>query len=267
MKPPRLQVRDLAFSYGPASPRVLEPLDLALEPGSFVGLLGPNGSGKSTLLKLLAGVLRPDQGRVELGEEDLHRIPRGRLASTLAFVPQDVHVWLPFTCREVVAMGRYVHRSGLGLLDSGHDEVIRRCMADTGVLDLAERRITEVSGGEAQRVRIAQALAQEARILVLDEPTSHLDISFQVEVMDLLSRLNRTRGMTVLAALHDLNLASLYCDRLIALRQGRVMRDGPPAAVLEPALLQAVFGVEVEVQPGPGQRPRLFLVPTGGRRP
>jgi len=263
--PPRLQALGLTFSYTPDSPQVLDPLDLELEPGTFVGLLGPNGSGKSTLLKLLAGVLRPTQGHVDLGGEDLTRIPRGRLASTLAFVPQDVHVWLPFTCREVVAMGRYVHRSGLGLLDSGHDEVVRRCMADTGVLDLAERRITEVSGGEAQRVRIAQALAQEARILVLDEPTSHLDISFQVEVMDLLSRLNRTHGLTILAALHDLNLASLYCDRLIALRQGHVLRDGPPAEVLEPALLLQVFGVQVEVQPGPGQRPRLFLVPTGSR--
>jgi len=263
--PPRLHAQGLAFSYTPDSPQVLEPLDLDLQPGSFVGLLGPNGSGKSTLLKLLAGVLRPVQGRVHLGGEDLSRIPRGRLASTLAFVPQDVQVWLPFTCREVVAMGRYVHRSGLGLLDSGHDEVVRRCMADTGVADLAERRITEVSGGEAQRVRIAQALAQEAGILVLDEPTSHLDISFQVEVMDLLSRLNRTRGLTILAALHDLNLASLYCDRLIALRQGHVLRDGPPAEVLEPALLQDLFGVQVEVQSGPGRRPRLFLVPTEDR--
>ena len=265
MTPPRLQAQGLAFSYTPDSPPVLKALDLDLEPGSFVGLLGPNGSGKSTLLKLLAGVLRPVQGCVQLGGEDVSRIPRGRLASTLAFVPQDVHVWLPFTCREVVAMGRYVHRSGLGLLDSGHDEVVHRCMADTGVVDLADRRITEVSGGEAQRVRIAQALAQEAGILVLDEPTSHLDISFQVEVMDLLARLNRTRGLTILAALHDLNLASLYCDRLIALRRGHVLRDGPPVEVLEPALLREVFGVQVEVQKEPGRRPRLFLVPAENR--
>lgn len=262
--PLRLQARGLTFSYLPGTASVLDGLDLAVEPGTFVGLLGPNGSGKSTLLKLLAGVLPPSAGRVQLADEDLARIPRRRLAPALAFVPQDTRVWLPFTCREVVAMGRYAHRSGLGLLDSGHDQVVQRCMTDTGVLDLADRRITEVSGGEAQRVRIAQALAQEARILILDEPTSHLDISFQVEVMDLLARLNRGHGLTVLAALHDLNLASLYCDRLVALRHGQVVKDGPPAQVLDPTLLWEVFGVRVEVQQGPGGRPRLFLVPGQG---
>jgi len=259
--PLRLQARGLTFSYGPGSDSVLDGLDLALEPGTFVGLLGPNGSGKSTLLKLLAGVLHPTAGAVRLGDEDLARIPRRRLAPSLAYVPQDTRVWLPFTCREVVAMGRYAHRSGLGLSDAGHDGVVQRCMADTGVLDLAERRITEVSGGEAQRVQIAQALAQEARILVLDEPTSHLDISFQVEVMDLLGRLNRDHGMTILAALHDLNLASLYCDRLVTLRRGRVVKDGSPAQVLDPTLLWEVFGVRVEIQQGPSGRPRLFLLP------
>lgn len=258
---PNLEAREVSFSYSPEAAPVLPPLDLAVEPGRFMGLLGPNGAGKSTLLKLLAGVLRPTRGSVSLDGEDLRRIPRRRLARTLAFVPQDAHLWLPFTCREIVAMGRYAHQAGLGLVDSGHDEVVRRCMADTGVTDLAERRVTEISGGEAQRVRIAQALAQEARLLVLDEPTSHLDVSFQIEVMDLLLRLNRSRGLTVLASLHDLNLASLYCDRVVALQAGRIVGDGTPAAVLTESLLREVFRVEVDLQVGPGDRPRVFLLP------
>ena len=260
----RLEARRLAFGYGPGAPRTVGPLDLAVEPGSFVGILGPNGAGKSTLLKLLAGVLPPGEGSVHLGGEDLQRVPRRRLARSLAFVPQDIHLWLPFTCREVVAMGRFAHQSGLGLGNGAHGEVVTRSMAETGVLELADRRVTEISGGEAQRVRIAQALAQEAGLLILDEPTSHLDVSFQMEILNLLGDLNRSRGLTVVASLHDLNLASLFCDRLLALRAGQVVGDGAPASVLTPALLREVFRVEVELQEGPGGRPRIFPLP---RRP
>lgn len=249
----RLAARGLSFAY-PGGRQVLHPTDLAVAPGEFVGLLGPNGAGKSTLLKLLAGVLKPAAGHVLLGDEDVRRVPRRRMARTLAFVPQDAHVWLPFTCREVVAMGRYVHETGLGLRASG-SEVVERCMAETGVTALADRRITEVSGGEAQRVRIAQALAQEGQVLLLDEPTSHLDLSFQVEVMDVLHRLNEERGMTVVVSLHDLNLASLYCQRLVVVQEGRVVADGTPTEVVTEALLRDVFHVEADVAEGP----RVFL--------
>lgn len=249
----KLEASGLAFAY-PGGRAALAPTDLRVEPGEFVGLLGPNGAGKSTLLKLLAGVLRPTGGRVRLGGEDLPRLSRRRLARTLSFVPQDLHAWLPFTCREVVAMGRYAHQGGLGLREQG-GEVVERCMAETGVTALAERRITEVSGGEAQRVRIAQALAQEGQVLLLDEPTSHLDLSFQVEVMDVLHRLNRERGLTVVVSLHDLNLAALYCRRLVVLQAGHLVADGTPDEVVTEALLRQVFRVEAEVAGGP----RVFL--------
>lgn len=256
-----LEVRDARFSYPPHRVQVLDGVDLAVAAGSFVALLGPNGAGKSTLLKLAAGVMAPVAGEVRVEGVAVARRPRRDLARTLAFVPQDVQFWLPFTCREVVEMGRYPHQRGLTVDGS----VVDRCMAETGVTALAGRRVTEVSGGEAQRVRIAQALAQEGRILVLDEPTSHLDVSFQVEVMDLLARLNRERGMTVLVSLHDLNLASRWCDRIVVLQAGRVAADGPPSSVITAGLLREVFGVEVDLEPG--ERPRVFLRPGGLSEP
>jgi iron complex transport system ATP-binding protein len=261
-----LSARGLEFAYRPGE-KVLEGLDLDLAAGELVGILGPNGSGKSTLMKVMCGILSPQAGEVLLEGRPLSRIPRRHLARRIAFVPQEARPSLAFTCGEVVMMGRYPHMRGLGLGEGQHLQVVRRCMEATGVAHLARRRITEVSGGEAQRVRIAQALAQESRILLLDEPTSHLDINFQIEVMDLLRRLHREEGLTVVLSLHDLNLASLYCERLVLLQQGRLLCQGPPPEVLTPSVLRQAFQVEVEIAEGPlPGRPRVFPLP-GTARP
>ncbi|MEW6283056.1 MAG: ABC transporter ATP-binding protein [Candidatus Eremiobacterota bacterium] len=239
-----IEVRDVAFAYGRRS--ALKGISLSVRPGEFLGVLGPNGSGKSTLLRLMAGLLQPASGRVTLEGTDLSRIPRRELAGRLAFVPQRVDFVFPFTAGELVMMGRYARMQGPGLDESPHREAVRQAMQRTGVEDLAGRRVTELSGGEAQRVRVAQALAQEAELLLLDEPNSHLDVNHQLELMELLCGL----GRTVVASLHDLNLASLYCDRLVLLQAGSLAVHGPPAEVLTEDTLERTFGARLRVTSG-----------------
>lgn len=258
----KLTAQNISFAYSPTAENVITDLSITIEPGTFVGLLGPNGAGKSTLLRLLAAVDKPNNGQVLLGDTPLEAFPKKQLATKIAFVPQDVRIWLPFTCREIVAMGRYAQQKGLTMFARSSDEIVLTAMRDTGVEHLADRAISQVSGGEAQRVRIAQALAQQTGILILDEPTSHLDISFQLEIMDLASRLNKQRKLTVITALHDLNLASLYCQRLVVLKQGQVVGDGDPSQLLTSQLLKQVFRVDADIVPtNPGQGPRVFLKP------
>lgn len=254
-----LALRDIHFGYG--SKEVLQGVTLELSAGQFTGLLGPNGSGKSTMLRLCAGILQSQRGRVELEERHLKSYDRRTLASRIAFVAQSISMVFPYTCREVVMMGRYPYFKGLGLSEEPHREIVEKCMAETGVLELQERRVTELSGGEAQRVQIARALAQEADHLLLDEPTSHLDVKFQMEVMELLWRLNRERKICILVSLHDLNLASLYCEHLVLLKDGTIYAQGAPGQVLTTAALDEVFGVQGDVSPGPEGRPRVELLP------
>jgi iron complex transport system ATP-binding protein len=246
-----LRGSDLTCSYG--STLALNKVSLQLEPGELVGILGPNGSGKSTLLKVLAGVLLPASGQVLLEERPLSDYRRRELACRLAYVPQQVELPFPFRCRELVMMGRYARMRGPGLQEGAHLEAVRQAMRATGVEALAERRFGELSGGEAQRVRIAQALAQEGQTMLLDEPTSHLDVAFQLELMGLLSSL-AARGQALAASLHDLNLAALFCHRLVLLKAGQVVASGVPAEVLTVERLEQAFGVRLEVQPGPPVR-------------
>lgn len=250
-----LSIKNVDFRYSPQGPLIFHDVSAELQPGQFIGLLGPNGTGKSTFLRLLAGLRSPSSGSVCLNEKPLSDFAKADLAKHIAFVPQDVRMWLPFSCREVVAMGRFAHKKGLSLFESSAgDQIVERCLAETQVSHLADRLVNEISGGEAQRVRIAQALAQETQILILDEPTSHLDIKHQISIMELAVRL-RQKGMTVIAALHDLDMAALYCDRLLVLSEHRLKHNGSPEQVLSRENIKDVFGVSAVI--GPNEKGEL----------
>lgn len=222
---------------------ILEQIDLQVKPGAFVGVIGPNGSGKSTLLKTIYRVRKPDAGVVTLDGEDIYRLTPREAAQRMAVVRQESSAEFDFSVREIVMMGRTAHKR-LFQSDTARDrELVETALARTGMQDFAERSFLSLSGGEKQRVMIARALAQEARLLVLDEPTNHLDIRYQLQIMEILKSLR----LTVLAALHDLNIAAMYCDQLYVLCEGRIAAAGAPQDVLTPKLIREVFGVETEV--------------------
>jgi len=260
-----LQARNLSFAY--FNTPVLREVSLALHSGERVGLIGPNGSGKTTLLRCLSGVLLPSQGEVSLDGLALRRLSRQEIARRIAVVPQELLVPFAFTVREMVGMGRLPHvAGGWQALLRGENQADRRAieaaMLATGTVDLADRLFNELSGGERQRVMIALALAQEPEVLLLDEPTVHLDLAHQVEVLELIARLNGERGFTVLAVLHDLNLAALYFPRLVLLEGGRIVGEGTPAQVLSEETIARVFGATVRVQPHPtADRPHIIVLP------
>ncbi|WP_221356040.1 ABC transporter ATP-binding protein [Streptomyces beigongshangae] len=237
--------------------RLVEDVSLTARPGEVIGLVGPNGSGKSSLLRAVYRVLRPAAGHVRVGGTDAWSLPVRQLARTVAAVVQESGADLDLSVREVVAMGRTPHKR---LLDGDSPEdagLIEAALDAVDVTDLAHRPFDRLSGGERQRVLIARALAQQPSLLVLDEPTNHLDIRHQLDVLDTLRRL----PATVLVALHDLNLAAYYCDRLYVLRDGTVSASGPPADILTPRLLADVYGVtgEVTIHPRTGAPQVTFL--------
>jgi iron complex transport system ATP-binding protein len=246
----------VGFSYPLAEPRRGRPFALAglsfdLADGEILGVLGPNSAGKTTLIRLLTRILAPTRGMIEIGGQPLAALSRAALARHIAVVPQDMPQGLPFTVQELVLMGRYPHAPRRFFETSADLAVAREAMTATGVLDLAATRVGILSGGERQRVALARALAQEPRLLVLDEPTAHLDLRYQVECMALLRRVNRERGTTVLLVSHDLSLAGELCDRLLLLADGKMARLGTPAEVLEATLLTAVYGCAVVVDRNP----------------
>lgn len=235
----------VSFSYGLVE--AIRTLSLSITQGEVFGLLGPNGSGKSTLLHLLSGVLSPSQGQVHFVGQALKEYRREELAQQIAVVPQDTQMELPFSVLEVVLMGRFPHHRRFGF-ESREDLIFaQKAMELTGVKEFADRGIHELSGGERQRVMLARALAQSPRLLLLDEPTAFLDIKHQVEVYDLVKFLSRQEGLTVVSILHDLNLASLYCDRLTLLKRGQVFCSGSPEEVLTYANIKAVYETEVYI--------------------
>ncbi|HEX3269880.1 MAG TPA: ABC transporter ATP-binding protein [Ktedonobacterales bacterium] len=259
MTNPALEFDSVSFAYHRA--RALEGVSFHVAPGEMVGLLGPNGAGKSTILKLAAGTLRPQAGRVCLLGDEASRLPRREAARRVAVVPQEFTVQFPYTVRQIVEMGRTPRLNLLGALDAGDHAVVDSALATTNITHLADRVLNELSGGERQRVLLALALAQEGHMLLLDEPTAHLDIRWQIETLELLRRLNAERGLTILAALHDLNLAARYFSRLILLNK-RVVADGPPSRALERELLGAVYGAAVTVGVLGGEE-HLSVLPPG----
>ncbi len=252
-----LEIRDLRFGYVPERP-VLRGVDLDLEHGSLCTMLGPNGSGKTTLLRCLLGEHRPDAGTILLGGQPLEQLDPRQRARQLAYVPQLPSSAFAFTVRELVAMGRYAHQGALGLASGQDRDLVQRAMERTGTLRFADRSLGELSGGEAQCVMIARALAQEPRIMLLDEPTSHLDLRNQLLITRLVRQLTREQGMAALVVGHDINLAARHSDRLVLFHSGRVAATGAPSVVLEAELLQRTYGVDVElIQAGEG--PPLVL--------
>jgi iron complex transport system ATP-binding protein len=242
----------VGFSYplaesGRGRPFALADVSFHLGHGEILGVLGPNSAGKTTLIRLLTRLLVPTRGAISVDAVPLATMTRAELARRVAVVPQDVPQGLPFTVEQLVLMGRYPH-APRRFFETAEDVAIARdAMAATGVLELASTRVGVLSGGERQRVALARALAQQPRLLVLDEPTAHLDLRYQVECVALLRRVNRERGTTVLLVSHDLNLAGELCHRLLLLADGRVARLGAPDDVLEERLLTAVYGCAVTV--------------------
>ncbi len=257
---PAIHTRDLSFAYRDRA--VLHAISLSVANGEMLGILGPNGSGKTTLLKILSAVLR-GQGEVKLNGKNIDAYGRPALSRLFAVVQQETRVNFPYTAAEIVLMGRASYHSAFALEGKRDLEVARASMELTDSLSLANRYLHELSGGEKQRVMIARALAQEPEILLLDEPSAFLDLKHQVQVFELLRRLNRERGLTIVAALHDLNLAALYFPRLIILREGIIYRDGPPSEVLTEKTIEEVYGVRVRVEQDPAsEKPQLFICPT-----
>ncbi|MFJ6698124.1 ABC transporter ATP-binding protein [Streptomyces sp. NPDC091272] len=241
----RVDIEELSVEI--AGARLVEDVTLRAGPGQLVGLVGPNGSGKSTLLRCVYRALRPAGGTVSLDGEDLHAMTAREGARRLAALPQEAAAEFDFTVAEVVAMGRLPHQRSVARATDEDRQVCATALAEVGAAHLAERGFLTLSGGEKQRVLIARALAQQPRVLVLDEPTNHLDIAQQLDVLALV----RGSGLTVLTALHDLNLAALHCDLLYVIEAGRIVAHGAPHDVLTPELLADVFGVRAHRVPHP----------------
>lgn len=239
---PGLCLRDVR--YAPDRKLILRGISLDVTPGQCVGILGPNGAGKSTLLRIIAAVLPASAGAVLLDGRTLNQWPARERAQHLAFVSQRTGLTFPFRAREVVLMGRTPYLQRWQKEQAADLEIADEAMALTDTTHLAERAVTTLSGGEMQRVALARALAQQPSFLLLDEPTASLDLRHQLEIMGVLSKLVR-RGVTVLAVLHDLNLAAMYCSTVILLKDGEVYAAGAPAVVLTPQTLRAVFDVDV----------------------
>lgn len=245
----RLKLDDVEIKYD-ATP-IVSGVTLEIAAGEFVGVIGPNGSGKTTMLRAVAKILKPSRGAVILDGRDLAHLSAKELAREIAVVPQDTTVAFDFTCLEVVLMGRNPHL-GRFQIEGHHDlEIAEQSMRQTDTWHLASRPINALSGGERQRVIVARALAQQARTILLDEPTSHLDINYQFEILDLIRQLNRDSGLTVLAVLHDLNLAASYCDRLVMIGGGKIQAVGTPEEVLTAENVRRVYGAEVWVRRHP----------------
>jgi iron complex transport system ATP-binding protein len=256
--------REVAFSY-PRPERTrrrrfaFEGLSFSVEAGEIFGVIGPNSAGKTSLLRLLTRVLEPAGGEIQLDGRPIAGVPHWELARQVAVVPQEAPRPFPFTVEQLVLMGRYPHAPGRFFETAADVAVARNAMTATGTLALGPLPLEQLSGGERQRAMLARALAQEPRLLVLDEPTSHLDLRYQAETAHLLRRLNHERRVTILLVSHDLNLAAELCDRLLLLKEGRVARLGPPGEVLEPSVLEDVFECRVLVDRSPTGRPAVQL--------
>lgn len=240
---------------------ILEDLSFTGAEGEFFGIIGPNGSGKTTLLKIVDGILNPERGSVCIGKTDIREMKRNTFAKIVAMVPQDSPMIFPFTVHEVVLMGRAPHLGRLMFERKSDFAVSQKAMELTDTLSLAERNINELSGGERQRVLIARALAQEPGVILLDESTAHLDIKHQVAFFDLIRDLNRKEGLTVIAVTHDINLASLFCDRIMLLKKGCIHSIGTPDEVITESNIKEVYETDVFVDCNPQTGlPRVTLM-------
>lgn len=259
-----LKIDNLSGGY--AKELVIRGISLEIKKGDFLGIIGPNGSGKSTLLRLMTRVLTPQDGRIALEHKDIFQMKLKEFCQKVAFVPQDTLINFSFSVEEIVLMGRIPHLGRLEFETKRDFLIAQDALSITDTLYLKEKQIDELSAGERQRVIIAKALAQEPILLFLDEPTSHLDIGHQIQILDLLKSLNKKNGLTIVMVLHDLNLASEYCNRLILLNEGRIFKEGSPEEVLTYQNIEAVYKTVVVVNKNPiNFKPYVVLVSDANR--
>jgi iron complex transport system ATP-binding protein len=253
----RLTASALSLGYGDRT--VIEGLDLEVPPGRVTAIVGANACGKSTLLRSMSRLLAPRAGHVLLDGKEVHRMPAKQLARTMGLLPQSPIAPEGITVSDLVGRGRHPHQGIFTRWSAADDAAVADALDATDTAGLADRPVDELSGGQRQRVWIAMALAQQTELLLLDEPTTFLDVSHQVEVLDLLTDLNRRRGTTIVMVLHDLNLAARYADHLVALAGGRVHAAGDPTAVLTEEVVRTVFGLDSRVIPDPVSGKPLML--------
>ncbi|MGH2582891.1 MAG: heme ABC transporter ATP-binding protein [Anaerolineales bacterium] len=244
-----LSVRSLSVAYGTKD--ILFDINLNLDRGEILGLIGPNGSGKTTLIKAVSGVLKNKEGAIKVDRRDLMGLSHEERAKLIAVVPQAAHLPPAFTVWEAVSLGRTPHLNWLGRMGARDVELVCSALQACEIHELKDRRISELSGGEQQRVLLARTLAQSCPILLLDEPTAHLDLHHQVALLNLVRKMAKEQHLAVLVAMHDLNLAALYADRLALLVDGAIRSTGIPAEVLQAGLLQNVYRVPLDVHPHP----------------
>jgi iron complex transport system ATP-binding protein len=269
-----LEVHDVTFGYVP-SQSVVRDVRFAVSRGTLVGILGPNGSGKTTLLRLLSGTTTPSRGHITLDGINLRDLSRNAVARRMAVVPQETHLVFDYTVQEIALMGRYPHLGAFQVEGPVDLAIAREALAATGTLDFENRPFSTLSGGEKQRVVIASALAQlgslerrasnGAELLLLDEPTSSLDLAYQLEIASILTKLNQSYGLTIVVSTHDLNLAASLCHQLVLLRDGQVFRSGPTREVLTTDVIRAVYGVTVDIS-ARGPHGRLSVTALGHDR-
>ena len=248
-----ISAKDIHLSYG--EKEILKGVDIHSENGEFVGLIGPNGSGKSTLLKCIYRILKPNAGQVFLDEEELRDMSIKESARKMGVVAQHNYYNFEFTVREVVMMGRAPHKKALERDNAKDYEIVEEALKTVGMEGFAQRSFSTLSGGEQQRVILARALAQQTPCLILDEPTNHLDITHQLQLM----RIVKNLSATVISAIHDLNIAAMFCDRIYALKEGRIIAQGTPREVLTEDFIRQVYQVDAEIaKDSSGQMHILF---------
>ncbi|AKK07988.1 ABC transporter ATP-binding protein [Corynebacterium testudinoris] len=255
-----LSARDLTLGYG--TRQVATDLNVEIAPGAVTAIIGANGCGKSTLLRALSRLLTPESGQVLIDAAPINDLPTRELARILGLLPQTPTAPDGITVADLVGRGRTPHQGLFGRWSTTDYEVVADSLAATGLTELAERSVDELSGGQRQRVWIAMALAQDTDILLLDEPTTYLDVANQLDILDLLLDLNARRGTTIVMVLHDLNLAARYCDHLIAMREGAIVASGTPDEVVTAATVKEVFALESHVMPDPVSG-RPMVMPIG----
>jgi iron complex transport system ATP-binding protein len=259
----RLSVEQVSYAYAPNPSQAplftLEAMSFQAKPGELVAILGPNASGKSTLLKLISGALQPLSGRIFLNGIETHSLPVKTRAQRIALVQQESRLLFPSHAWEFVMQGRHPYGGGLRFESQEDILIAKNALAQVGAAELADRWMDKISGGEKQRIILARALAQQPLLLLLDEPTLHLDIGAQVDLLESLRRLAAQNRYTVVVVTHELNLAGEYADQVVLLQRGKCLRVGPPATVLQREILEQVFQAPLSVEMTPSGRPRVTL--------
>jgi iron complex transport system ATP-binding protein len=254
-----LKVEQLVCGYDPEKP-VIRGIDFSVEEGDFVGIVGPNGSGKTTLLRCMVGLIKKEHGEVVIGHHKIENLDKRELARRVAFVPQLMEPIEGFTVEELVLLGRTPYFNRFSFETEDDQDAVKWAIEELNIEKLKDRPVSDLSGGEFQRAAIARALAQEPRILLLDEPTSHLDIRFQMKISKLLRKLRKHRS--IIATFHDLNLASRYCSRLVLIKNGERIAEGRPEEVVTPENIWKAYRVKVTVRKNPRtQKARYVLLP------